>query len=203
MEKAIPFSSSQPCGKAEYNEAKILPVLKQHSCSPTRIGERFSLCAFQQHPHGVPLVGDSGLWLEAQLFSVRRKMLPFIWFKYFLLHCYYHAFQAYTRISFLLLFLCQLSPKGTYESQEWRSSTILEGTHRLSSLFCWAQSSWHYSTNTVWTPKECRGGGGREAAVPYRMFAAGLHRTLLKVEANQLGGDHLPQEAHLHCCSCC
>lgn len=112
MEKAIPFSSSQPCGKAEYNEAKILPVLKQHSCSPTQIGERFSLCAFWQHPHGVPLVGDSGLQLEAQLFSVRRKMLPFIWFKYFLLHCYYHAFQAYARISSLLLFLCQLLQKG-------------------------------------------------------------------------------------------
>lgn len=46
MEKAIPIPSSQLCGKAEYTGAKILPFLKQCSCSATQIGEGFSLGAF-------------------------------------------------------------------------------------------------------------------------------------------------------------
>lgn len=54
MEKAIPIPFFQLCGKAEYIRAKILPVLKQCSCSATQLGETFSLGAFGSTPMELP-----------------------------------------------------------------------------------------------------------------------------------------------------
>lgn len=67
-------------------------------------------------------------------------------------------FCCFPYISYLQKGLLKVKSGGQH------SSTILEGTQSISSLFCWAQSSWQYSTNTVWTPKECRDGGEHEAA---------------------------------------